>query len=731
VAFRTNPTDHDGEEFPMPADDALELVDVEMYDLDADLCFLVTPNGGQFYISAPTPEFREWAARCDGTRTRAELLAGMAPDYAEVVDVLRLDGCLRPARAAVDVVARTTVLLTGSPELTAPLAHALGATGYAAVEQAPEDLAGVGAREVVLVAAFAHPAYAELARLDERCAELGLRWLPVRRERGRAVLGPAITPGTTTDFADVVARRLTAARDPRVVEALLAARPPESPRFRGRDARWVAGQVAAHLERWFADGVATGEVELDPRELTQNRRTVLPVPTRPRPVTRGDAEADLLVDDQAGPVTGVHELAPLPGMPTRLRVCAVDVADMRRVADWPNDRQAFGTSWTDFEPARRSAVGEAVERYCGSWLSADRLRFGSHARLTRDGVPALDPRRLHLYSARQHAAAGFPFAPFTADAECAWVEGRTSAGEPMWVPAFLVSHGEHDPLAYSDPLVAGVASGVSEEHAATSGLEEVIERDTTMLWWANAARLHRLPLTDGLRALVADALDAYDVTLIHLDNEFGVPVVAAAVLDRATRWLTMGFAARQNAADAAEKALAEGFTLHHTCHYLDSARELADGRAELPHLGNLKPHRTDRRYLDSYRADFADVRDLLCQQQIYLDPRACDRVAPWVLDLPVRSWDGLPDLGERRLAAYRDRVEARGFEVITVDMTTCDVEAAGFTATHTLVPGLVSNFPAGLPFWGDGRISRAGVALGWRSEPLAEEELNVFPLPHA
>ena len=46
----------------MSADDALELVDVEMYDLDADLCFLVTPNGGQFYISAPTPEFRAWAA---------------------------------------------------------------------------------------------------------------------------------------------------------------------------------------------------------------------------------------------------------------------------------------------------------------------------------------------------------------------------------------------------------------------------------------------------------------------------------------------------------------------------------------------------------------------------------------------------------------------------------------------------------------------------------------------
>jgi ribosomal protein S12 methylthiotransferase accessory factor len=121
----------------------------------------------------------------------------------------------------------------------------------------------------------------------------------------------------------------------------------------------------------------------------------------------------------------------------------------------------------------------------------------------------------------------------------------------------------------------------------------------------------------------------------------------------------------------------------------------------------------------------------LCQQQIYLDPRARKRVAPWVSDLPWRSWDDLPALGERRLKAYQDRVESRGFEVITVDLTTCDVAAAGFHTAHTLVPGLVSNFPAGFPLWGNGRIADSAVELGWRSEPLDEAGLNVFPLPHA
>ncbi|WP_330301305.1 YcaO-like family protein [Streptomyces sp. NBC_00503] len=717
----------------------MELVDVEIYDIEQDTCFLVTPNGGEFYISAPTSEFRAWAARCDGTRTRAELLTGMPTDYAEVVDVLRHDGCLRPAPAAnsgarAALLARTTVLTTGSPALMGPLRHALSTTGYAAVTPAPdlEDLARAATRDTVLIAAFDHPAYAELTRIDDLCTELGLRWLPLRRERGRAVLGPAVVPGTTADFADVRDRRLSAARDPRIVEAIATAPQTNGPRTRPADARWIFGQLDAHLERWIADGTPVAETDLDPATFTQVSRTVLPVPTRPRPVVRGDAEADLLVDEQVGVVTGVQELAPLTGTPAALRVCAVDVADMRRVADWHNDRQAFGTSWGDFDTARRSAVGEAVERYCTSRLPADRLRYGSHAALRRAGVPALDPRRLHLYSQAQYRTEGFPFAPFTVDSECAWIEGRNwTTGESVWVPAALIAHDEADPVRYCDPLVAGVAAGVNEEHAVTSGLEEVIERDTTMVWWANAARLPRLPLTDRIRELVADSLDAYELTLIHLDNEFGIPVVAAVVRDRATGWLTIGFATRPDPRDAAEKALAEGFTLHHTCHYLDDGKVLAQGQADLPHLGNLKPYRADRRYLDSYREDFADVRDLLCQQQLHLDPRAGQRVAPWLNDLKTRSWDGLPVLAERRLDTYRERVEARGFEVISVDMTTCDVDAAGFTATHTIVPGLVSNFPAGLPMWGDGRIGRAGVQLGWRSRPAAEDELNVFPLPHA
>ncbi|WP_328456168.1 YcaO-like family protein [Amycolatopsis sp. NBC_00438] len=723
----------------MPSDDVRpELTGVEVHDLEPALCLLITPTG-QYPITGPATEFRAWLARCDGTRTRAELLTGADSRYTDVLDVLATDGCLRPAtdgtrarRAAV-----TTVLIAGTPELTAPLAQILAPAGYARI-QTLADFDGpfpVNPADAVVVAAFTHPAYSELTALDAFCTDRRVRLLPFRCERGQGIAGPAITPGGPgPDFADALGRRQAAAADPRLADAFATAGPAPGRRFRPGDARWMLTVLAVQLERWLAGEPAettTGELEIDPVRLSVLPRPVLPVPDRPRPVEARGPRPDLLVDDRTGIVTAVRELPPAPDLPARLKVCEVDVADMRRVADWANDRDATGASWHDFEPAREAALGQAVQRYCASWQPPDReFRHASYLRLCRDGIPALDPRRLNLYSPRQYDTPGFPFAPLTPETECSWIEAFShTTRETLWVPACLVSRRpEPGGARFTEPLAAGLAGGTGEENALTAGLEAVLTHDTAMLWWANTPKVPRLAVPAEIRALVADTADTHDVTLIPLDNEFGVPVVAAAVFDRTRRRLSLGSATRPDAFEAAKAALADGFRQQHTYLALDDEQAPARRQAE---PGSLKPYRADRRYLDSCRADFADVVDPRCQQQIYLDPRAVTRVAPWVRDLPVRPWEGLPSLGERGFKAYRERVEEQGFEVISVDLTTRDVAAAGFHAAHTIVPGLVSGFPAGLPRWGDGRIRRAAVDLGWRTAPLPEDRLNVFPFPHA
>ena len=92
---------------------------------------------------------------------------------------------------------------------------------------------------------------------------------------------------------------------------------------------------------------------------------------------------------------------------------------------------------------------------------------------------------------------------------------------------------------------------------------------------------------------------------------------------------------------------------------------------------SFKPWRADRRYLDSYRKDMRDCDDLMVQQQVHLDPRAVERVAP-LLDRPVtRTLADTPSLPERSPDAYRSALETAGHEVIVVDITSPDVASTG------------------------------------------------------
>ncbi|MFJ8214481.1 YcaO-like family protein [Streptomyces sp. NPDC096033] len=433
-------------------------------------------------------------------------------------------------------------------------------------------------------------------------------------------------------------------------------------------------------------------------------------------------------------VTRTRILTGPAGTPPALHLAVSDLADPGPDRPRQADRQAFGTSWTGPGPARRSAEGEAVERFCLSVPPApERLRYGSHAELTRRGVPALDPRRLVLYSPRQYATPGFPFRPFGQDSPAHWIEGRfADRDEPVHVPAFLVytawrrmPHERPEPL-YAFPALGGTAAGPTTAQALRAGLEEVVERDAAAVWWAHAHPLPALEPTPYLRALTGGASRRFDIRLTYLENEFGAPVLAAGVRSHEEGWLTYGFALRSDPVEAAAKALAEAYTLHLTCRTLDNpAAALRTPGRPSP----LRPWRADRRYLDSYRADASDVVEQLCQQQLYLDRRAADRVAPWAWDLPAGRWSDVPRLDPE--SSLLGLVRARGYEVITVDITTPQAAALGMHAVRTIVPGTVGAAPAAYPALGAHRLQHAGTRLGWTPAPLPETALNTFPMPHS
>ena len=320
------------------------------------------------------------------------------------------------------------------------------------------------------------------------------------------------------------------------------------------------------------------------------------------------------------------------------------------------------------------------------------------------------------------------------------MEGRSLTNdEPCLLPLSLV-YANWMGNTFEQPITnylytPGMAAGENLEHALVGALRELVERDITMVWWYNAQPLPAVAPTDALQLLWDGVPNREEqrVRFIHLDNQFKIPVIVAVVEHTRHRFLNIGFGCRANPEEAARKALTEALTLQEGSRDLvlpDSTLRRSSEDWDLLSVA-YRPWREDRTYMDAFRTDFRDVDDLMLQQQFFLDPRAVERVRP-ILDTPVnRTFDQLPVLGSNSLLSYRKPLEAKGFEILYADITSPDVALTNYRVVRAIVPGLVPNMPTAFPCTGGTRISDLPVELGWRNKPIAEHELNYFPMPHA
>jgi len=748
----------------------LSVVGVSVWGLVDGTSLLVGPGGEEFRVGAPAQEVAGLLARCDGSAGVAELAADSEePEGVRgLLEALLDAGCLTTdppvegarwwarfpdAAATPDRVGAAELVVVGDAPVADPLAAALAAAGTAAAERtAGEGLAGrlAAGPAALVVCALAAADHGRLLAVQDACAAAGVAWAAFVVDRGSGWLGPLVVPGRTADYRDLIDRRRCLVDDPELWPAHTA--PPVWPAPElppAAELTWMVSAMAVELTRWLAGApcrLLSTEVEADPVTLTLTDHPILPVPVPGRPghpvETSWTPTPDHLVDPRTGVILRIHEATKHPTVPDALTILQGPVTDMARLGThpWHNFTKAWCSTFDSPEEARAALIGEAVERYCANnTMACGPSELVSYDELVAGGEGAVDPESLVLYSPRQHAQPGFPFVPFTRDLPVRWVKGRNLTRDTdAWLPAGLVYINWHLVDSGEEPVLgfhnyAGVAAGPSVEFAVVSAIEEVVERDAMMTWWSNRHALPAVRLTGDLAALWAGrpAELGQHAWAIHLDNQFGIPVVAGIVENTVEQFLTLGFAARPDPRDATRKAWgeAEGFQLG----LRDmNAPEESLNRELLAARGHpLQPYREDRRYLDAVGDDFHDLITTSGQLQIHLDPRARKRVSPWI-DVPTtRGYDELPRLPDRTLATYRERVERHGYEIYTAELTTPDIALCGLHVVRVLIPGLAPNFPAAFPTWGRGRIQQHAVTLGWRTDPLPEDQLNTFPLPYA
>ncbi|MFJ8233577.1 YcaO-like family protein [Streptomyces sp. NPDC094448] len=459
-------------------------------------------------------------------------------------------------------------------------------------------------------------------------------------------------------------------------------------------------------------------------------------------MTSATAPAPLPIGHLTDPVCGiVRDVRPVPhpaGAPPRYTAMTAEVSDARRFGAWPADRVSLGTTFGDPEGARIAAVAEAVERYCGNRLPPPghprAPRRATAAGLTAEGHRVYGTGEVPAYADWQYARPGFPYRPLTPDTPALWTRADEN-GEPCWVPVAL-SHlnwrqGPLRDLPRTHHLnYAGIATGRGLDDAAERGLLETVERDALELWWHLEGPTRGIDL-DSVPGLAADLAGcALEISAVELPSEFA-PCAAALVHDPARGLYAAGFACRYDPAEAVRKAVLEAV---HTWVFTQGATD-PDGwvfravDAGLLARGLYFDHRADRRYLDDCGDDFAAVRDLGAQVQVWLDPRTAPLARRFTR--PALGTVPVTDIPAGDPGRLRAALAERGHRVLTVDLTTEDVARTELRVARTLVTGLIPNAPAAFAYFGSPRFATAAVERGWRAEPPTRaSHFTLVPPPH-
>ena len=367
--------------------------------------------------------------------------------------------------------------------------------------------------------------------------------------------------------------------------------------------------------------------------------------------------------------------------------------------------------------SRRAARGawEAVERYCANAVPRD-LRRASYRSLCAAGEHAVDPRDLVLHSPSQYATRGFPYVPLTSGLPVRWVAGHDLATHRrVLVPASLTYLNFRSGPYAGEPstngvILAGVAAGRTRAEAECNAIAEVVERDAVTLWWQRNEPTTgvRWQASRRLRAQLAPSSAASRIAyeVFAIPNEFGLPVVGALLDDPDNGIVTMGSACRTDPLSAIGKAIVEAIQLRaFSVDLLDPGSRIWRGaRSGLHDPGCFFAYQHDRSYLDCVGGDFAEADDFAAHAQLYLDPRMRAHLTR-ITGASRRLDPGdLPSIAGDEREALLGRLTEHGHRVISVDVTTSDVAAAGLRVVRVLIPGLYPNAPAAFPFLGGERL---------------------------
>ena len=341
----------------------------------------------------------------------------------------------------------------------------------------------------------------------------------------------------------------------------------------------------------------------------------------------------------------------------------------------------FGRS-DSYGDSEAIAILEAIERYGG--VQPGGRRTAVVASLRELGCKAVDPRLFGVHPDDTYQDPSNYFHRFDPDARYKWVWGYSlSGGSSVLVPESIAYYYiAHDtvPGPFVSEVSNGCAIGTSLEEAILYGLLEVAERDGFLMTWYRHLALPRIRIPRfgrsvlGLRVKQVERESGYAIEMYDQTMDNGIPAVlvrAKAPEGVSGPAQVLGSAAHPSQEHAALSALAEvGPFLRHMIESYEAYKDDAERMAADPSLV---------RSMEDHSRLFASRRTL--QWLDFLDEGPEVELGAVRDDCVVLKSDTLIE----DLDLLIDRYRSLGQDVVYVDQTTPEHEAAGLRCVKVLV----------------------------------------------
>jgi len=365
---------------------------------------------------------------------------------------------------------------------------------------------------------------------------------------------------------------------------------------------------------------------------------------------------------------------------------------------------SFGKGSTA-EQGEASALMEAIERYSGIFQ-------GDEIRVTRrftDFPPgdAILPNDVLLFSEAQHRRVqaptsgpdeATPTAPrFDRSAEIEW--------SPVWslrdqgfkyLPTTLLYFFYRGAAAYQVHTDSnGCAAGNTLAEAIVQGFLELVERDSYAIWWYNRLQRPEVDLGQFDEAYIRDlkiqlAETGRRLWMLDVTSDLGIPsfVTIAHWMENSQEFVEFGSGSHFDARIAALRAMTE-----------------LNQFLSIGLMGGRDPNPSSQ---ESNRDNSPPFR---LQDHPYLTPSGAAVVRP-----DLGSKFGNLDTREQ-VTGCVNLAKRAGLDFLVLDQTRPDIEVP---VARVIVPGLRHFYRRFAP----GRLFDVPVKLGWRDQPLLENELN-------